>query len=151
LGQWCQFTTGALEPTPEEGEEFADIFISRDRMLPSELEGTMEVNARHLVLCNYLDLLQAAADDPAPDAPPSFAPCLAHNILFTERWFAKQMAEETLHEAGEIAHVVKINPETGEVQTVLGDDAAADHVVMGPEYIEALAQGRVQKRPVGVQ
>lgn len=152
LDQRCRFTPGILNPTPEEVEDFPDIFISPARMPQSELADTMEVNARHLVLRNYLDLMQEAADHPAADAPASFVLCLAHNILFTERWLVKQIAEATLHDAGEMVHVVKINAETGEVQTVLGDDAAADHFVsMGLDYFGALRDGRVQKRPEGVQ
>ena len=148
LDQRCQLTPGTLNPTAEEVEDFPDIFISRDRMAQSELADIMEVNARHLVLCNYLDLLQEAGDHPATDAPASFAPCLAHNILFTERWLAKQMAETISHEPDEFAHVVKINTATGEIQPLLGDEAAADHLIeMGLEYIVALTEGRVKKSP----
>jgi hypothetical protein len=152
LDECCQFTPGALNPTPEDIEDFPEMFGGRDRMPQGASVDNMAVNARHIVLCSYLDLLQEAADHPAIDAPASFAPCLAHSILFTERWFAKQMAEAISHETGEIAHVVKINTETGEVQPVLGDEAAADHIVaMGFEYFGALTDGLVQQRPEGIQ
>jgi hypothetical protein len=62
------------------------------------------------------------------------------------------VAEAVSLETGGFAHMVKINAETGEVQAVIGDEAAADHLVaLGPEYFGALAEGRVQKRPEGIQ
>jgi SNF2 family DNA or RNA helicase len=62
------------------------------------------------------------------------------------------LAETISHESGEPAHLVKINADTGEVQSILGDEEAADHLVaMGSEYFGALTVGLVQKRPEGVQ
>jgi hypothetical protein len=152
LDQQCGFTPGTWNPTPEEVEQFPDIFVGRDRMPQGESADKIEANARHLVLSYYLDRLQEVADHPPTDAPPWFALCLAHHILFTERWFANQMAAAISRETGEPAHLVKINTDTGQVQSILGGEEAADHLVaMGSEYFGALTEGRVQKRPEGVQ
>jgi hypothetical protein len=144
LNQNCDFIGGAMELSQVQKTQYAGLFA-----LPVEERNEQ---FRLTVLAEYNEYLDGVIHEiDASVVPGHFKEYLDHNQLFTAKWIAEQFVNR-YDGNHEVAHVVKINPETGGVQTVLGDDAAADHVVkMGPEYVRAMIEGRLNPGSDAVQ
>jgi hypothetical protein len=135
LNQDCTFTP-KINPTPEQIIEYGDVF--KDNQL-----------AQHKVLLAYDNVLNDV--EVRPNANSTYIGCLEHNRDFLDRWFVERYAK-TLPEHLKVTEIVKINQKTGEVTTLLGDGKSADAIVDGgPDYLQALMEGRLSKSPSGLQ
>ncbi len=118
LDQHCRFNQEILQPSPEDRQEFADIFD-----LLESGNATKEANrqAQRIQMFAYDDYLNEFAGRADQHPNPDFKGHLEHNIRAVRTWMAEQMIE--LGAMPEGTTVVIVNRETGEVEHLVGPEA----------------------------
>jgi hypothetical protein len=118
LDEDCMFNREPLQPSPEDRQEFADIFD-----LLEEGNATKEANkqAQRLLMFTYEGYLNECVREGFTHPNPDFKGHLENNLRAVRTWRAERMIE--LGNLPEGTTVAIVNPETGEVEHLMGPEA----------------------------